>query len=70
ASNGNGVMVGLDASSPEQVQAIYAAAMATGMATCEGQPGTRDCVPGLYAAYFRDPDGNKIGALHFGSDSE
>jgi len=66
ASHGNGVMVALAADSPDQVDDIYDAAMATELATCEGEPGERDCVPGLYAAYFRDPDGNKLGALYFG----
>lgn len=69
ASSGNGVMVGLKASGPTQVRAVYEAAMATGMATCEGKPGERDCVPGLYASYFRDPDGNKLGVLFFGRDA-
>jgi predicted lactoylglutathione lyase len=29
--------------------------------SCEGPPGTRG--GGFYAAYFRDPDGNKLNAF-------
>jgi hypothetical protein len=42
------------------VDAAYAAAMANG-AYDEGAPGLRpQFVPNYYAAYVRDPDGNKI----------
>lgn len=42
------------------VDRLYAAAMAAG-GTSEGLPGPRPGVwPGFYAAYVRDPDGNKI----------
>ena len=58
ATSGNGVMVGLAASSIENVQAIYRKAIEQGGA-CEGAPGER--VPGVYAAYFRDLNGNKLG---------
>lgn len=33
-------------------------------APCEGPPGER--FPGFYAAYFRDPDGNKLNAFIMG----
>lgn len=60
ASVGNGVMVALEASSPEQVQRLHAIALANG-GTCEGPPGPRG--DSFYAAYFRDPDGNKLNAF-------
>jgi catechol 2,3-dioxygenase-like lactoylglutathione lyase family enzyme len=46
------------------IDKFLAAALATG-GTCEGAPGLRPQMPGLYAAYVRDPDGNKICAVHF-----
>lgn len=63
ATVGNGVMVALAADSREQVDAIYAAAIAAGGAD-EGAPGERG--PGVYAGYFRDLDGNKLNAIKFG----
>lgn len=60
ATIGNGVMVALEASDPAQVDRIYAKARELG-AMCEGPPGER--FPGFYAAYFRDPDGNKLNAF-------
>lgn len=57
ASVGNGSMVALSAFSPEQVQALYAKALALG-GSDEGAPGPRG--GGFYGAYFRDLDGNKI----------
>jgi len=55
ATVGNGVMVALAAENKEMVDAIHEKAMALG-APDEGAPGDRGP---LYAAYFRDPDGNK-----------
>ena len=60
ASVGNGVMVALEASSREQVHRLYDIALAHG-GTCEGPPGPRG--DSFYAAYFRDPDGNKLNAF-------
>lgn len=60
ASVGNGVMVALDAKDEAQVQRVYDIALANG-GTCEGPPGPRG--EGFYAAYFRDPDGNKLNAF-------
>ncbi len=57
ASVGNGTMVALAAKSSAQVDALYRKAMDLG-ADDEGAPGERG--PGFYAAYFRDPDGNKL----------
>jgi len=64
ASVGNGVMVALEAKDKGHVDRIYNCAMANG-ATCEGKPGPRGD-GGFYAAYFRDPDGNKLNAFIMG----
>lgn len=63
ATVGNGVMVALEAKDQDQVQRIYDIALANG-GTCEGPPGPRG--EGFYAAYFRDPDGNKLNAFLMG----
>lgn len=45
--------------------AWHAAGLAHGGSTCEEPPGVREGAAGkLYLAYLRDPDGNKICALH------
>jgi catechol 2,3-dioxygenase-like lactoylglutathione lyase family enzyme len=63
ATAGNGVMVAFSARSWEAVDAFYAAAIAHG-GTCEGPPGLRlHYSPDFYAAYVRDPDGNKVAAV-------
>ncbi len=64
ASVGNGVMVALTASSPEQVSAIYNKALELG-GTDEGAPGPRGD-GGMTIGYFRDLDGNKLNAIHMG----
>ena len=56
ATVGNGVMVALSAESKEQVDAVHQKALDLG-AQDEGAPGPRGP---LYAAYFRDLDGNKL----------
>lgn len=60
ASVGNGVMVALHGKDRAQVDRLYAIALDAG-AKDEGAPGER--FPGFYAAYFRDPDGNKLNAF-------
>ena len=60
ASVGNGVMVALEASSREQIHRLHEIALANG-GCCEGPPGPRGDT--FYAAYFRDPDGNKLNAF-------
>jgi predicted lactoylglutathione lyase len=60
ATVGNGVMVALAAKDRAQVDRLHALAMGMG-AQDEGAPGER--WPGFYAAYFRDPDGNKLNAF-------
>ncbi len=59
ATVGNGVMVALHAESPEQVDRVHARALELG-GTDEGATGFRDEMPGFYAGYFRDLDGNKL----------
>jgi len=60
ATVGNGVMVALEAKSKDQVHKLHEIALANG-GTCEGPPGPRG--DQFYAAYFRDPDGNKLNAF-------
>jgi catechol 2,3-dioxygenase-like lactoylglutathione lyase family enzyme len=65
ASPANGGTVGFKCSSPEQVQAFHDAAVAHGGTSIEESPGLREGKLGaLYLAYVRDPDGNKLCALH------
>ena len=65
ATHGNGSTLGFNVLSPELVEAFHAAGIANGGTTCEEPPGLRDGSVGkLYLAYLRDPDGNKICALH------
>ncbi len=59
ASAGNGMMIALKGESPEQVVAVHAKALELGSEDC-GAPGPRHGDSGFYAAYFRDPDGNKL----------
>jgi len=62
ATIGNGSMIALDADSRAVVDAFYEAALANG-GTDEGKPGLRPYHADFYAAYVRDPDGNKISAV-------
>ncbi len=65
ATHANGGTIGFAASSPEQANAWHAAGVANGGKSCEDPPGVREGAAGkLYLAYLRDPDGNKICALH------
>jgi len=56
ASNGNGTMVGLNVDSSEEVDRLHEKALALG-GSCEGEPTIRS---GMYSAYVRDLDKNKI----------
>jgi catechol 2,3-dioxygenase-like lactoylglutathione lyase family enzyme len=65
ATHGNGSTIGFTMDSPEQADAFHAAGVANGGITCEDPPGWRDGWVGkLYLAYLRDPDGNKLCAMH------
>jgi len=60
ATQGNGTMFAIMARDEDQVRRVHAAALASG-GSCEGAPGLR--ANGFYAAYYRDPDGNKMNAF-------
>lgn len=61
----NGGTIGFAAPSPEAADAWHAAGLEAGGITCEDPPGVREGATGrLYLAYLRDPDGNKLCALH------
>ena len=64
ATSANGGTIGFAANSPAQADAWHAAGLAAGGTTCEDPPGVREGAAKLYLAYLRDPDGNKICALH------
>jgi catechol 2,3-dioxygenase-like lactoylglutathione lyase family enzyme len=65
ATAANGGTIGFVATTPEQADAWHAVGIANGATTCEDPPGVRE-IPGgkFYLAYLRDPDGNKLCALH------
>lgn len=65
ATQANGGTVGFAMESPEQADAWHKAGLESGGTTCEDPPGLRQGGFGkLYLAYLRDPDGNKLCALH------
>ena len=65
ATHANGGTIGFAAKSPAEADAWHAAGLAHGGTTCEEPPGVREGGLGkMYLAYLRDPDGNKICALH------
>ncbi len=65
ATAANGGTIGFAMANPAQADAWHAAGVAAGGTAIEDPPGVRSggAVP-LYLAYLRDPDGNKICALH------
>lgn len=63
ANPGNGNMVALAGGSREGVDRLHAKALSLG-AQDEGAPGER--MPGFYAGYIRDLDGNKLAFFHIG----
>jgi catechol 2,3-dioxygenase-like lactoylglutathione lyase family enzyme len=65
ATFANGGTIGFACASSEQAAAWHAAGLANGGTTCEEPPGVREGGMGkMYLAYLRDPDGNKLCALH------
>ena len=66
ASVGNGTTISLAMDSPAQADAWHQAGIAHGGTSIEDPPGIRQATGGrtLYLAYLRDPDGNKLCALH------
>ncbi len=64
ATHGNGCTIGF-AMTPEQANAWHDAGVANGGEAIEDAPGIREGNGmKLYLAYLRDPDGNKLCALH------
>ena len=65
ATGANGGTIGFAMDSPAMADAWHAAGVAAGGAAIEDPPGARSggAMP-LYLAYLRDPDGNKLCALH------
>ena len=67
ATFSNGGTIAFKCESPEQVQEFHDTAVAHGGASIEDAPGLRNSSMGpLHLAYVRDPDGNKLCAIHRG----
>ena len=65
ATHGNGMTIGFAVDGPEQANAWHKAGLEAGGTAIEDPPGVRQgSFGGLYLAYLRDPDGNKLCALH------
>ena len=65
ASHANGGTIGFAMAGPEQAEAWHNAGVANGGTSIEDPPGVRQGGSGqMYLAYLRDPDGNKLCALH------
>jgi catechol 2,3-dioxygenase-like lactoylglutathione lyase family enzyme len=65
ATAANGGTIGFKCDSPEQVKAFHDAGVANGGTSCEDPPGLREGALGaLHLSYVRDPDGNKLCAIH------
>ena len=63
ATVGNGSMVAFSARTWRAVEDFHTAALCNG-GRCDGPPGLRlHYAPDFYAAYVRDPDGNKVAAV-------
>lgn len=65
ATVGNGMTIGFRCTSPEQVRQFHDTAVALGGRSIEDPPGIRQTGAGeMFLAYVRDPDGNKLCAVH------
>ena len=65
ATHANGGTIGFAVESPEEADAWHKAGVENGGTAIEDAPGVRQGSSGsLYLAYLRDPDGNKLCALH------
>ncbi|MEZ5893349.1 MAG: VOC family protein [Parvularculaceae bacterium] len=67
ATYANGGTIGFAAPTRKAVHAFHEAGLKNG-GKCEGPPGPRTFTPTAYAAYLRDPDGNKICAYCFAAE--
>lgn len=67
ATPANGGTIGFKCNSPEQVKQFHDTAVAHGGTSVEEAPGPRESNMGtMHLAYVRDPDGNKLCAIHRG----
>ena len=65
ATAANGGTIGFTMSDAKQAEAWHNAGVANGGTSIEDPPGVRQGATGrIYLAYLRDPDGNKLCALH------
>jgi catechol 2,3-dioxygenase-like lactoylglutathione lyase family enzyme len=65
ATYANGGTIGFLVSGPDEANAWHRAGLENGGTAIEDAPGVRQGLAGeLYLAYLRDPDGNKLCALH------
>ncbi|MEM7494107.1 MAG: VOC family protein [Pseudomonadota bacterium] len=65
ATFANGGTIGFAMDSPEMADAWHAAGLEAGGTSIEDPPGWREQPAGkMYLAYLRDPDGNKLCAIH------
>ena len=65
AGQANGGTIGFTMSDAKQAEAWHKAGVANGGTSIENPPGVRQGAAGqIYLAYLRDPDGNKLCALH------
>ena len=65
ACHANGGTIGFHAKTPDMVQAFHDAGAAAGGRSIEAPPGERSGPFGtLVLGYLRDPDGNKVCAVH------
>lgn len=65
ATFANGGTIGFKCHSAEQVQQFHDTALAHGGISIEAAPGLRESSMGaMHLAYVRDPDGNKLCAIH------
>lgn len=65
ATCANGATIGFKCDSAEQVKAFHDAGVANGGTSCEDPPGLRNGSLGpMHLSYVRDPDGNKLCAIH------
>jgi catechol 2,3-dioxygenase-like lactoylglutathione lyase family enzyme len=65
ATLANGGTIGFKCDSPERVHKFHDTAVAHGGTSIEKPPGLRkDSNGSYYLAYVRDPDGNKLCAIH------